>query len=123
MQLKPVATATPDGNVRIARSYRWIPALVLMEIELIEQEHRELVAETADRLERQLLEMRIAAYYDLHGIPGRHPVTVSSRQAVILEVGELSRRNNRRIDRRRAHERAKTRRRDRQTIRQLPLAA
>lgn len=124
MQLKPVATATPDGNVRIARRYRWIPTSVLMEIELIEMEHREAVIETVERNEERRLESAIAAYYERYGFPGRHPMPVSSRRAVIEEFGELPRVMSRGDGlKSRSHSRAKSRFRDRRTIRQLSLAA
>lgn len=102
MQLKPVATATPDGKTVIARRYRWIPALVLMEIERIEQRHRELPIRTLEMFEEMERDRLEAQPYQGSG---RHPVTVSSRRAVMLEYGYYG---SRRLDAEsRSHSRAK----------------
>lgn len=83
MQLTPIASATPDGHVRIARSHRWIPTTELILIELAEDEYRGRVAQKAERLERARLEDAYAADLD-RGLSGRHPEAISSRKAARL---------------------------------------
>ena len=85
MQVTPIATATPDGHVRIDRRYRWIPTHELIGIEIAEAEHRDLIAETADRLEEARLEDAYVAYL-ARGSYGRHPETIGSRKAARLEA-------------------------------------
>lgn len=124
-QTRPVATATPTGDFKAARGYRWFSEAELADIEFARRCH--LVAQIEEFHCREQAELRKEEERRrIEALPyqgsGRHPMTVSSRQAVIAEEGTLVRRYNRETDKSRSHSRAKARLRDRRTIRQLALA-
>jgi len=88
----PVASATPDGTVRVARRFRWIPDHELTRIELAERRHLESLIDRAEdfeeaefRWQNQVQRLRNAADAGLEPYElelGR----ISSRQAVIRNV-------------------------------------
>ncbi len=85
MHLAPVASATPDGDVRIHDRFRDLAPDALFEIEGAEDAHFDRLVETVS--ERGI--------YRRSETPQYGGVRASSRQAVIAEEGELARRNGR----------------------------
>src|SRR5688572_16279388 len=95
MQITPVASATPDGTVRVARRFRWIPDHELNRIELAERRHLERLIDRAEgfeeaefRWQNQVQRLQNAAD------AGLEPDEVfdrklSSRQAVLAEADEI----------------------------------
>ena len=85
MQIKPVASADPNGLVRIARNHRWIPTTTLQRIQAVEEAYR---FQTMNKV------------YD-HGIyltdfrPQISPPTIGSRRAVITAFNYEDRKESR----------------------------
>ncbi len=90
MQLTPVASATPDGTVRIARPFRWIPERELARVAWMEDLHRDaqeerLSDEAEARWQNQLQRLRNAADAGLEPFEDVPP-RISSRQAVFRRI-------------------------------------
>jgi len=95
MQITPVASASPNGDFRVIRDFRWIPQHELDRIARIERAHMERLIDRAEdfeeaefRWQNQVQRLRNAA--DAGREPGEVFVRkLSSRQAVIVEADEV----------------------------------
>ena len=79
MQVKPVASASPNGDFHVNRRFRWIPTHTLQRIQADEDNHREHVVARVER----------CGIYTKEFWPTAPTPIIGSRRAVINKVGGL----------------------------------
>ena len=94
MQITPVASASPNGDFRVIRPFRWIPQHELDRIARIERAHQERLIDRAEdfeeaeyRWQNQVQRLRNAADAGLEPYE-LEPSRIGHRRSVIVTGGE-----------------------------------